>query len=85
LCTRTCVHDLAVQIERHDALAPVHLVARAEHALGVADVGAFDLDDFGQARCAVAAGREQQAADGPGLLPQHRLGGLANASLDGGG
>jgi hypothetical protein len=37
----------------------MHLVAGTEHALGVADVGGFDLDDLGQERRRVAPGREQ--------------------------
>ena len=43
--------------------APMHLVARAEHALRVADVGALDLDDLGQRGRAIAPGREQQPPD----------------------
>ena len=53
---RAFVDDLAEQIEVHHALAAMHLVARAEHALGVAEVRALDLDDVGPARRAVAAG-----------------------------
>ena len=58
----------------HDALPAVHLVARAEHALRVADVRALDLDDVGQARRAVAPGREQQPADRLGVGRQQPLG-----------
>ena len=58
------VDDLAEEVERHDALPAMHLVARAEHALGVADVGALDLDDLREPGRAVAAGREQQPPDG---------------------
>ena len=42
------VDDLREQLERHDALPAVHLVARAEHALRVADVRALDLHDLRQ-------------------------------------
>ena len=42
------VDDLPEQLDGHDALLAVHVVARAEHALRVADVGAFDLHDLGQ-------------------------------------
>jgi hypothetical protein len=59
------VDDLPEQIEAHDALPPVHVVARTEHALRVADVRALDLDDLRQDRRAVASRREQQ--------PAHRL------------
>ena len=58
------VRHLPEQRHVHDALLALHLVARAEHALGVADVGALDLDDLGQHGRAVAPGGEQQAADG---------------------
>ena len=44
------VDDLREQRHVHDALLALHVVARAEHALRVADVGAFDLDDLGQRR-----------------------------------
>ena len=66
------VDDLAEQLDAHDALPAVHLVARAEHALGVADVRAFDLDDLRQARRAIAPGREQQPAHRLRLRAQQR-------------
>ena len=65
------VHDLLEQVEAHDALLAVHLVAGAEHALRVADVRALDLDDLRQDRRAVTPGREQQPPHRLRLLAQH--------------
>ena len=65
------------QLDAHDALPAVHVVARAEHALRVADVGAFDLDDLGQRAARVAPGREQQPPDRLRLRAEHVLGGRA--------
>jgi hypothetical protein len=50
---------LPEQVEVHHALRAVHLVARAEHALRVAEIGAFDLDDVRPARRAVASRAQQ--------------------------
>ena len=77
------VDDFAEQVELHDALAPMHLVAGAEDALRVADVGALDLDDLRQAWRAVAAGCDEQTAQWLGLLQQHRLCGATRPSPHG--
>jgi hypothetical protein len=71
------VHNLAEELERHDPLLPVHLVARAKDAFGVAEIRAFDLHDFGEDGRAVAARGEQQPADRLRLTPQ---GGLDDAA-----
>jgi len=80
---RALVHDLLEEVHVHDALPPVHLVARAEHALGVAEVRAFDLDDVGQPSGLVAAGREQQLPDGLGVGAEQPLGGGSRATGQG--
>jgi hypothetical protein len=64
------VHHLPEQIEIHHALPAVHFVARTEDAFGVAEVGAFDLDDVGPSDGAVAAGPEEQTADRSGVGEQ---------------
>ena len=74
---RALVDDLPVERVVDDALAPVHLVARTEDALGVAEVGAFDLDDVRQPGGAVASGREHQFPDGSGVASQQPFGCLA--------
>ena len=75
------VHDLLEQVEAHDPLLAVHLVARAEHALRVADVGALDLHDLGQDRRAVAAGREQQTPHRLRLLAEHVFGDVPQTAV----
>ena len=76
------VDDLREQIDVHDALPAVHLVARAEHALGVAEVRALDLDDVGQPRRAVAPGRRAGACGPAWRWPSEQpLGGCARACV----
>jgi hypothetical protein len=53
----------------------VHLVARTEDALGVAEVRALDLDDIGQTWRAIAAGREHQPPNGFRVAGKQPLGG----------
>ncbi len=77
---RALVDDLLEEVHVHDPLLPVHLVARAEHALGVAEVRALDLDDVRQPAGLVAAGREQQFSDGLGVGAQQPLGGGSRAT-----
>src|SRR5262245_56887524 len=76
------VHDLLEELHAHDALAAVHLVARAEHALRVADVRALDLDDLGQDGRAIASGRQQQPLERLRLAAQHRFRRPSRGGLD---
>ncbi len=62
----TLIDHPAVEALVHHALPSVHLVARAEHAARVADVRAFDLDDLGQPRGAVAPGAQEDPPDQSG-------------------
>ena len=50
-----------------DALAALHVVARTEDTLRVAEIRALNLDDVRQPRRAVAPGRQEQAAHRPGV------------------
>ena len=77
------VDDLLEQLHGHHALPALHLVARTEHALGVAEVGALDLDDVGESGRAVAAGGQEHPAHGLGVGRQEALGGLARPSRHG--
>ena len=67
------VHDLLEQPHLHDTLPAVHLVARTEHALGVAEVGARS----GRCRAGGSRGRGPWQPSGGGRAerwPEHPLG-----------
>src|SRR5262249_1730302 len=68
------VDDFLEQLHVHHALTPVHLVARTEDALGIAEVRALDLHDVGQPACAVAASGQEQSADGLRVAGEQALG-----------
>jgi hypothetical protein len=61
---------------------PLHLVARAEHALRIADVRALDLHDFGHPRRRVVSGRKQNPADRFRVLAELVLDGSADGLAD---
>jgi hypothetical protein len=79
---RALVHDFPEQIERHDALRPVHLVSRAEDAFGVAEIRTLDLHDFRKYGGPVASGGQEQPSHRLRLLPQRGFDSAAGACLE---